>query len=318
MVLNTDSLSIRLNSDGPKLRGPLPRAQCSAVATKPMKVKHIGWRETANQKGWIVQYKGRTWGGFHRTLKLAKEELHKAMRKHGDKAPSRKKKTKQQKGDNLTYYGISYHKGINKYVGNAISLGQTYTKPKDAFMKLCTLLKTPEKNMPVPNKRKLPPSKLLHRLKCLIEWGESSQQKWLPADLEATYTHCITSKQMYRDEPALERASLSMKYLPWKDALYAAWQAEKSNFPNPKKRNFNDRTQLVTKVLQTAARSIAAKPVPNTWPQNCNRSRHREQGPVIFLRNLGIIKKKKSKTANKLSFSEHDPESKKTKIIGIF
>ena len=272
----------------------------------PSKHKHITWRETKYQKGWIVQYKGRTWGGFHTTLKQAKKVLYKAMQKHNGQIPCSKKR-RNGKGDYLTYYGISYHKGIKKYVGHTISLGQTYTKPKDAFQKLCAVLKTPRKKMPRPYRRKLSPTKLLQRLKCLIKWGESGQQKWLPDDLMSTYVHCSKSQQMYNDEPALECSSLSMKYLPWKDALYAAWKQEKSNFPSPKKRTFADRAQLVKQVMVHAARTIAIKPVPNAWPLNCNRSRHREQGPVIFLRNMGIIKKKTVNNASRVSFAEPDP-----------
>lgn len=98
---------------------------------------------------------------------------------------------------------------------------------------------------------------------------------------------------MYQDEPGLECASLSMKYTPWKDALLVAWKKVKNKFPAPHKRSMNHRAQLVCQVFLHAAGIIACKPVAPTWALNCNRGRGRDQGPVIFLRNMKVIQKNK-------------------------
>ena len=257
-------------------------------------MKHITWRQTANQEGWIVQYKGRTWGGFHASVKKAKLALNQARAFLGDAVPAATKKKRSSPKQH--YYGISYHKGNKRYVGNAVALGQTFETAKEAFMQLCQVLCVKENKMPSPNSRLMAPLKLLRRLKCLITWGESKTgRQWFPADLEATYQHCSRpqTKAMYNAEPALERMSLSLKYQPWKDALCEAWQLLKR--PKTKLLSLPQRAKVVAQVLVKTAELVSNRPVSKTWPLNCNRSRHREQGPTIFLRNVGIIQKKKTK-----------------------
>lgn len=272
----------------------------------PKKRKYISWRQTGNQEGWIVQYRGSTWGGFHPSLKKANLALKQARAYHGDAVPVVVKNT-QKGAKKQHYYGISYHKVIKRYVGNACPLGRTFETAKEAFMQLCKVLGLPATKMPGPNHRFMAPQKMLFRIRRLIKWGEShADQQWLPADLEATYQHCSRpqTKAMYNAEPSLECASLSLKYLPWKDALVEAWQLMKR--PKTKSLSLSQRAKVVAQVLKKTAELIAKAPVEKSWPLNCNRSRHREQGPAIFLKTLGIIQKKKpqhDKAAQKVKFS---------------
>ena len=64
----------------------------SAVERMSNKMKYITWRQSATQKGWIVQYKGKTWGGFHASIKKAKLALNQARAYHGDTVPAETKK----------------------------------------------------------------------------------------------------------------------------------------------------------------------------------------------------------------------------------
>ena len=259
----------------------------------PKKHKYISWRQTEKQEGWIVQYKGSTWGGFHPSIKKANLALKQARAYHGDAVPVVVKKGRSAKKQH--YYGISYHKGIKRYVGNARPLGQTFETAKEAFMQLCKVLHLSPTSMPGPNHRFMAPHKMLFRIQRLIKWGEShADQQWLPADLEATYQHCSRpqTKAMYNAEPSLECASMSLKYLPWKDALVEAWQLMER--PKTKSLSLSQRAKVVAQVLKKTAELIAKAPVEKSWPLNCNRSRHREQGPAIFLKTLGVIQKKKT------------------------
>ena len=64
-----------------------------------------------------------------------------------------------------------------------------------------------------------------------------------------------------------------------------------------------------TQTIKKTAELIAKAPVEKSWPLNCNRSRHREQGPAIFLKTLGIIQKKNhsvTKLLKKLSLASMD------------
>ena len=65
---------LHMASRGPEPREP--RAQC-----EPRRYLHITYRRQrrGKQAGWIVQYDGRTWGGYHATQHDAAKTLQKAM-----------------------------------------------------------------------------------------------------------------------------------------------------------------------------------------------------------------------------------------------
>ena len=46
---------------------------------EPRQYLHITYRRRGKQAGWIVQYDGRTWGGYHATQHDAAKTLQKAM-----------------------------------------------------------------------------------------------------------------------------------------------------------------------------------------------------------------------------------------------
>ena len=74
---------------------------------------HTAWRQTKHQSGWIVQYQGRTIGGFHSSQDEVAGTLIKALgrkRKQELRIIGTPKASKQRSAFN----GVSYHNGNNK------------------------------------------------------------------------------------------------------------------------------------------------------------------------------------------------------------
>jgi len=139
------------------------------------------------------------------------------------------------------------------------------------------------------------PSALLRRARRLLEYAAARQAR-VPkvvapaADLLASLDHVPLSKPMYEDEAALHFVSLHLKYKPSKDNLRDAWRLV-SRTSESRVRGLAARVLFLRRVLITCARLMAESPFAMAWPQNCNRWRHREQGPIATLKSLKIIKK---------------------------
>jgi hypothetical protein len=185
------------------------------------------------------------------------------------------------------YFGISYHKGSQRWVGNREPLGATYPTAKLAYQAL--LKKKPSARSGVAKKRaKISVVELVDRTRKLVRWGEKGPEPYLPPDVLSSVKHARLSSKMYQAEPGLEMLSLHLKYEPWKDALLASWKALGSRKPAPDA-TVTQRAELMLTVAKKAAERIASSPVAPAWPRNANRFRHREQGPSITLRNLGVV-----------------------------
>lgn len=277
---------------------PRPREQVC-------KYKHITWRSTPNQSGWVVQAGGRTHGGFHKSVKAACVTLRSALKlKKTDQLPLRASSSTSS-ADSASraahaprnrLYGVSYHRRLKRWVGNQCPLGATYKTAAEAHAALCKVLKRPAAALPRGQKRQLTPVNTLQRLQCLQLYGEGGTAKYLPADLTAAYRHMSISADMFEDDPSLLGVSLSLKYGPWKDALFSAWKERKKLRSGNAKRQvplkklpLPDRADELQKIISAAALLISKKPVELHWPRNANRFRHREQGPTKTLLNLGIV-----------------------------
>ena len=91
--------------------------------------KHISYRKTKRQAGFIVQHGGRTHGGFHSTLKDACATLKDVLSKLKPPVtvlPKKDVTPVESKSAAKAYYGVSYHKGLQRWVGNSESLGGTF------------------------------------------------------------------------------------------------------------------------------------------------------------------------------------------------
>ena len=222
------------------------------------KYQYMSKRTTASQEGYVVQYKGSTCGGFHKTLKAACKAL---MARLGVRQASQ--------------LPLRSERGAWKYKRQANT-----------------------------------PGVLLHRARRLIQYAAARQDRdpkveASAADLLASRDHVTLSKAMYESEEALHFVSLHLKYKPSKAHLRQAWRS----VPRPESSGLGTRAQYVRQVLIKCARLMAKSPFPKAWSQNCNRFRHREQGPIMTLRSLHIIRKprraeKKTKSNALMFFGE--------------
>ena len=124
----------------------------------------------------------------------------------------------------------------------------------------------------------------------LFAHGGSTQ--YLPPDLQSSYELFPKMQPMINDEPGLAGVFLSVKYAPWKEALYKAWVSIQPKYKFKGKlfkQPMETQARLTLQVLRETAREISRNPVPATWPSNANRYRNREQGPATTMRNLGVV-----------------------------
>ena len=273
----------------------------ASSSSKPVsKYKHITYREanSKGQQGYIVQYGGKTWGGYHSkesdACKALSDAIHEMTGKRPRSLPLRFNGSRRaQRPGKEAYWGVSYHKGIKRWVGNSCSLGKTFSTPQAAAKALAGLKKTRVKKLPAAQKRQqFRTTELLDRARKLIQWGEQSgPEVWIPADLQTTKLHASKSRLMFDSEPGLHALSLHMKYGPWKSTLLEVWQSHKQQFAKPYSEvPLDRRAERLIMVASETAKLISKHKVASEWPQYCNRSRHREQGPSIILRNLGVVK----------------------------
>ena len=277
------------------------RPAASSSSSAPVsKYKHITYRATNSkgQQGYIVQYGGKTWGGYHSkesdACKALSDAIHKVTGKRPRSLPLRfDSGSRAQKPGKEAYWGVSYHKNNKRWVGNNRSLGKTFKTPLAAARALAALEQTPVTSLPAAQKRQqFRTTELLDRARKLIQWGEKSGlELWIPADLETTKLHASKSRLMFDSEPGLRALSLHMKYGPWKGMLLEVWQSHKQQFARPYSEvPLDRRAERLIQVASETAKWISKHKVASEWPQYCNRFRHREQGPSIVLRNLGVVK----------------------------
>ena len=134
-----------------------------------------------------------------------------------------------------------------------------------------------------------------------------------PADYEATkrVAESEAHKQMFVAEPATEEVSIGLKYGPCKDDLLEAWR-ETADYDVQYWRRlaktlgcFQDeggawisganvttfRKLRLMRTLQLVARKLHRRDL-RLWVTNCGRYVTQKLGPVMWLRNFGIIEKK--------------------------
>ena len=68
---------LHMGRPGPKPRPPM--AQCEPRLYRYITYRSRSYQNRSQQAGWIVQWKGRTWGGYHDTQHDAAKTLQQAM-----------------------------------------------------------------------------------------------------------------------------------------------------------------------------------------------------------------------------------------------
>ena len=252
------------------------------AAQEPRLYRHITYRSQGKkgkwgagaQAGWIVQYDGRTWGGFHETQHDAAKTLQQAMglsclselpRLPGaPPAPAVSRFT-----------GVYWHKNKNRWTARSASC---------SFASVGAAARATD----APRKRPKP-STIVQRLKFIRRVFDAGE---LPADLEDLFSRAKPFERMCRQEPVLEPIGIQLKYGPWRAKLIECWQASRVQRPAPL--SVKQRTQSIFQVLVKVAKAVSKEGVP-FWSQHAGRGVSRHSGGQMVLKSLGVLIRHESK-----------------------
>ena len=211
-------------------------------APQPRRYKHITWRTGGKQSGWIVQWRGRTWGSFHATQQQAAATLKKAMGLSADTQLPLAKSTIVAKPQTVRFKGVYWHKGIQAYTTRTAT-GETYKTPGAAAKAIGVV------------KKNLKPSTVLSRVRAYHRiYGGN-----LPADTDDMHKRAPVLRKLVLEEPSVEPLILQLKYGPWRSAVVQSWRQHRSSVQCPvfTKRTLQERARSLHTVLVTAVREVA-------------------------------------------------------------
>ena len=129
---NASAVRSHLGSEPPAAFSVLASAEVDSMANaETRKYKHITWRKTRYQSGWVVQLRGKTIGSFHSSQEAAAATLRRAR---GLKRMSQLEEagTMRASTQRSMFSGVSYHKVIRKFVVNDVLGMGTYTTAQQA------------------------------------------------------------------------------------------------------------------------------------------------------------------------------------------
>ena len=288
------------------------------------KFKHITWRETTHQSGWIVQYEGKTWGGFHQTEEAAAQT---SRRVQGLKCTTQLSTTDSPAtlGRRSAFKGVSFHKQSRKYFVNDVSVGASFNTDKEAAVARANAL-----NLQTVPTRRVTVQDLIKRMTLLRQVYMPRQGKYaLPADLGSAFRHVWKSMVMFSAEPALEMISIQLKYEPWRQALLACWREvgkpggalDVAGLKDP---DLHARASRLHAVLTPTIRYMSKTQVVEVWSSNCSRTVGRHSSPQMVLHHLGLLQKggslafeQGSEGSWRLASSKQEVESSVKKLMKL-
>ena len=188
-----------------------PAAHASSVqGVEPRLYRHITYRSTQYQKGWIVQWNGRTWGGFHETQREAAKELQRAMGlPRLSMLPKLPGTSSVQPQPVSRSKGVYWKKQRGRWTTRDSSKGY-FDSPAEAA--LATGAK----------RKQLKPTTIVQRVKFMRRIFDAHEG---PADLEDLESRAESLQQVCQQESALEPIVVQLKYGPWRAALIESWKA---------------------------------------------------------------------------------------------
>ena len=193
------------------LKRPVARAPSVQGPVEPRLYRHISYRSTKTQKGWIVQWKGRTWGGFHRTQREAAKALQKAM---GLPRVSMVPKllgassVQRPKWSASRFTGVYWNKSKGRWTTRDSSKGYFVSAAEAA-------------RATGAKRKQLKPTTIVQRVKFMRQIFDADE---FPADLEDLESRAEALQQVCKQEPALEPIGIQLKYGPWRAALIESWK----------------------------------------------------------------------------------------------
>lgn len=277
---------------------------------KARKYKHISWRQTNHTAGWIVQWRGKTIGGFHADEEDAAETLRKAR---GLKRKSQLEvasasgplRASQQRS---AFMGVSFHKGFQRFVVHDVSTGGTYSTARaDAKARAEAL------GLPAPARR-IGSKELVKRISFMRKvYMPVRGQVRLFADLRSAAKHASSreSQAMFAAEPTLEMMCIQLKYDPWRNSLLSAWKkvGRRSvacrDVKSLRDDGLHERACHLHAVLVHVVRNMDKAHLA-AWSSNCSRIVGRHSSPERVLQHLGILAEPASPSVQRSASTEQD------------
>ena len=282
---------------------PFVHIQASSVllsmgqTTQRRTYKHITWRQTRRQSGWIVQHQGRTIGGFHSSEDEAAETLRRALglKRKSQLARVSDQESTRKSGQRSAFQGVSYHRQLRRYVLNSMAAGKTYATGRQAAAARASILGSATVVLKKPSA-----VAISRRLRFIRKvYMPALGKQWLFADLSSALKHATESRMMFAAEPGLEMLSIQLKYEPWRVALLSSWKQMRSAFPLAGSLDvtsvndpvLHERATRVHALLVRTVQTVAKTKIPECWGSNCSRIVGRHSAPQMVLHHLGVLEK---------------------------
>ena len=262
--------------------------------------KYIYFRKSSKgQTGWVVQYKGKTWGGFHQTQDDAAHTLRRVMGVASIKQLPGivAHKPQQLQGRPSKYHGVYFHKQSGKWGASGMQLGKLFATEEAAAsaVKDATTLRKGHKR-PRPSssaegelKSSMAPKTIVMRVRFLSRVYHKRKKLLLPADVMACFARWGRFSSMFKEEPTTQVLTLQCKYAPWMDAMREAWNTRPKSKSSAS--SVQERASTLHYVLLRTAEKIQQEPIAKRWVDHAGRAVCRHSGGCQVLRGLGIIMK---------------------------
>ena len=276
------------------------RLQCSAfffqfcsMPGQARKYKHISWRQTKHTAGWVVQWQGRTIGGFHENEEDAAETLRKArgLKRKNQLELATGSGARTAPPQRSAFRGVCFHKGFHRFVVHDVSTGGTYITAREAAMARAEALGD---SSPL---KKISAKELIKRISFMRKvYMPLNGIVKLFADLSSAEKHASSRKSqaMFTAEPTYEMICIQLKYDPWRDSLVSAWymlgrpSAACLHVESLDDDGLHERARQLHAVLVQTVRNMADADTA-AWSSNCSRFVGRHSAPEMVLHHLGIL-----------------------------
>ena len=260
----------------------------AAPLPEERRYKHITWRTTGQQSGWIIQFEGNTHGGFHANQEVAARALVKIMKLKNVKQLPRY--GARVAGPTVAYQGVSFVAAGGYFVVNDPHVKGTFDTSAAGAAAIAAHYGTE------PSRRRPRPQDIMRRMVCLRKvYVPKGKPRRHPGDVEASRSHVRRSRAMFSSEPTTQMASIHLKYGPWKDGLLLEWKTMRwprvlrSASPQVDDPDVVQRAKKMKRLLSNTARRMARTQCPACWMSNHGRVVGRHSSPQMVLKHYGVL-----------------------------
>ena len=193
-----------------------------------------------------------------------------------------------------------------QYLGLHVTVGNALARVQQHFQTV-----HPDQELPAAKKkrkRKIPAKKDL----AIFSELYLTFKHCIPGDLEAAALADKAHRQMYEADALYELLSVMGKIMPFKEALFQAWQTKAPKRPRlSTSEPDRERAQQAAEVLQEAARLLSNKNFP-AWSECSGRNNQFHSGHLKALQDWKIVEHQRAQTRSKVSGPAQTSKTSKT------